>query len=107
MAPGSTSRVSEPDTRCVFYHDRNQGKGAAALCTGFAAAKGRYVIVQDADLEYDPQEFPRLLKPLLDGKADVVIGSRFCGTEYHRVLYFWHFIGNRFLTLLSNVFTNL
>jgi glycosyltransferase involved in cell wall biosynthesis len=90
----------------VLFQDRNFGKGAA-LRTGFAAARGRFVVVQDADLEYDPNEFPKLLEPLLAGKADVVFGSRFTGSEQHRVLYFWHSLGNRFLTLLSNMFTNL
>ncbi|MBI2497974.1 MAG: glycosyltransferase family 2 protein [Opitutae bacterium] len=90
----------------IIYHDTNQGKGAA-LRTGFAATTGDMVIVQDADLEYDPQEYPRLLKPVLDGKADVVFGSRFMGAEAHRVVYFWHMVGNRFLTLFSNMCTNL
>jgi glycosyltransferase involved in cell wall biosynthesis len=96
----------EPRGVRVLYHDRNQGKGAA-LRTGFAAATGDTVIIQDADLEYDPGEYRKLLKPILDGKADVVYGSRFAGGESHRVLYYWHSLGNRFLTLLSNVFTNL
>jgi glycosyltransferase involved in cell wall biosynthesis len=90
----------------VLTHARNRGKGAA-LRTGFAAATGDVVVVHDADLEYDPREFPRLMQPILEGRADVVLGSRFAGGESHRVLYFWHTVGNRVLTLLSNMMTNL
>ena len=97
--------LREPGTRCVF-HERNQGKGAA-LRTGFAHASGDVVMVQDADLEYDPADYPLLLQPILDGKADVVLSSRFLAGQAHRVLYFWHSMGNRALTLLSNVCTNL
>jgi glycosyltransferase involved in cell wall biosynthesis len=90
----------------IVFHEANQGKGAA-LRTGFKHATGDFVVVQDADLEYDPREFPRLLRPLLAQQADVVFGSRFVGGEAHRVLYFWHRIGNLVLTLLSNMLTNL
>ncbi|MBF0528743.1 MAG: glycosyltransferase family 2 protein [Deltaproteobacteria bacterium] len=90
----------------LIFHDKNQGKGAA-LRNGFALAGGEIIIVQDADLEYDPQEYPSLVAPILAGKADVVYGSRFSGGECHRVLYFWHYLGNKFLTLLSNIFTDL
>jgi glycosyltransferase involved in cell wall biosynthesis len=93
------------DNLRVLYHDRNQGKGAA-LRTGFEVVTGDIVIIQDADLEYDPREYPVLLEPILDGRADIVYGSRFLGGP-HRVLFFWHYLGNRFLTLLSNMLTNL
>ncbi len=94
------------DAVTLVFHDVNQGKGAA-LRTGFQHASGDVVIVQDADLEYDPSEYEKLLRPIAVGQADVVYGSRFAGGECHRVLYFWHYLGNRFLTLLSNAFTNL
>lgn len=90
----------------LFRHEINQGKGAA-LRTGFAKATASVVIVQDADLEYDPSEYPALVRPILSGKADVVFGSRFIGSGSHRVLYYWHSLGNRFLTMLSNMATNL
>ena len=96
----------EPAADRVLYHERNQGKGAA-LRTGFAAATGDLVVVQDADLEYDPQEYPRLIEPILAGRADVVYGSRFAGGGSHRVLYYWHYLGNQVLTTLSNMLTNL
>jgi glycosyltransferase involved in cell wall biosynthesis len=89
----------------VVHHDKNRGKGAA-IRSGVAAATGDALVVQDADLEYDPADLPALLKPISEGKADAVYGSRFQGGP-HRVLYFWHYLGNRFLTLLSNMFTNL
>jgi len=90
----------------IFYHEYNQGKGAA-IRTGIAAATGDLVVIQDADLEYDPNEYPRLIQPILNDRADVVFGSRFLGGDARRVLYFWHRLGNGFLTLMSNMFTNL
>lgn len=90
----------------VLFHERNNGKGAA-LRTGFNAVDGDLIIILDADLEYDPQDYHRLLRPIMEGKADVVYGSRFVGGEQHRVLFFWHMVGNKLLTLLSNMLTGL
>jgi glycosyltransferase involved in cell wall biosynthesis len=99
-------RVVEYQVDRVIYHSKNRGKGAA-LRTGFAAATGDVVIVQDADLEYDPREFFWMIQPILEGKADVVFGSRFMGSHPHRVVYYWHMLGNQFLTMLSNMMTNI
>jgi len=96
--------MNQPNVKVVF-HSKNQGKGAA-LHTGFAKAQGDIILIQDADLEYDPKEYTRLLEPILDGRADAVYGSRFLGGP-HRVLFFWHYIGNKFLTTLSNMLSNL
>lgn len=97
--------LAEEGTRIVL-HEFNRGKGAA-LRSGFQHATGDIIIIQDADLEYDPAQYPRLIQPILDGKADVVYGSRFISGDYRRVLFFWHMVGNNLLTLLSNLFTNL
>ena len=97
--------IEHPDVKVVL-HEKNIGKGGA-LRTGFAVDRSNIILVQDADLEYDPAEYHILLQPILVGRADVVYGSRFAGHGAHRVLYFWHYVGNRFLTLLSNLFTNL
>jgi glycosyltransferase involved in cell wall biosynthesis len=96
----------EPNVDKVIYHDHNQGKGAA-LRSGFQATTGDIVVVQDADLEYNPKEYPELMKPIVEGNADVVFGSRFMGGNPHRVVYYWHMVGNRFLTMISNMLTNI
>jgi len=97
--------IDHKDVR-IFFHKKNTGKGGA-LRTGFSHANGDIILIQDADLEYDPREYPILLQPILEGKADVVYGSRFAGHGAHRVIYFWHYAGNKFLTTLSNIFTNI
>ena len=103
----AANRGHDPlNTLSIYFHDVNKGKGSA-LKTGFQHARGDFVIIQDADLEYDPSEYPRLLQPIIEGNADVVFGSRFLGDRPHRVLYFWHYLGNKFFTTLSNCFTNL
>lgn len=94
------------DSHKVLYHQKNRGK-SAALKTGFDKATGDIILIQDADLEYDPDEYAEIIKPILDGKADVVFSSRFISNKPHRVLYFWHYVGNRIITTLSNIFTNL
>jgi len=99
-------REVAPLVDLIILQERNQGKGAA-LRRGFAAATGDIVVVQDADLEYDPQEYPALIRPILEGKADVVFGSRFMGAQPHRAVYFWHMVANRLLTLVSNMLTNV
>ena len=106
---GAVARYMQanPDLAITYYeHEENKGKGAA-LHTGIKKATGDYLIIQDADLEYDPEEYNDLLKPVLSGFADVVYGSRFQGSNPHRILFFWHTLGNKFLTQLSNMFTNL
>jgi glycosyltransferase involved in cell wall biosynthesis len=100
-----TRLQSHPQVK-IIHHPTNQGKGAA-LHTGIRAATGDIVIIQDADLEYNPEEYEKLIKPIVAGKADVVYGSRFLGGGEHRVVYYWHYVGNRFLTFLSNAFSNI
>lgn len=109
---GSTDGTGEilksfpPDKYKIFFQEKNYGKGAA-LRRGFKESSGDIILVQDADLEYDPADYPKLIKPIMDGRADMVYGSRFVGSEAHRVLYFWHYLGNRCFTFLSNALSNL
>jgi len=106
---GSTQLIKtkiEKEVNKVIYHSKNMGKGAA-IKSGLEYVSGDLVILQDADLEYDPREYPKLMAPIIEGKADVVYGSRFLGGGPHRVYLFWHYVGNKFLTILSNMFTNL
>jgi glycosyltransferase involved in cell wall biosynthesis len=101
---GEVNSIDDERVR-LLRHERNLGKGAA-VCTGFRAVRGRYVLIQDADLEYDPENYPALLDPVLTGRADIVYGSRFLGGP-HRVLYFWHFLANKLLTFWSNIYSNM
>ncbi|HET6425391.1 MAG TPA: glycosyltransferase family 2 protein, partial [Planctomycetaceae bacterium] len=106
LAAEAAANPDPLNTIACHYHEKNQGKGAAVR-TGFSKSTGHVVLIQDADLEYDPSEYPRLLRPIVEGKADVVFGSRFLGDHEHRVLYFWHYVANQGLTWISNCFTDL
>ncbi|MDX1969900.1 MAG: glycosyltransferase family 2 protein [Planctomycetaceae bacterium] len=106
LADEAAANPDPENVLSIHFHEKNQGKGAAVR-TGFSKATGSVIIIQDADLEYDPAEYPRLLRPIVDGRADVVFGSRFLGDREHRVLYYRHYLANKFLTMLSNWFTNM